>query len=178
MTPLPEFGIRRENEERRDGGCAVVFDPETQRYAVGKRSVDGLLLLFSGGVDENEDVQEGTLREVTEESGLHNFKYVEKIGEVMTHYRNINKNVNRIAKATCFLVILKDRDLLPTKLEVHEKFHLAWVTAQEMLEHWAGNNQDENYSHWIYFLEKAVERAVALGYDKTSAATADLRQYI
>ena len=29
-----EFGIKRENEERRDGGCSVVFNPETQKYAV------------------------------------------------------------------------------------------------------------------------------------------------
>lgn len=25
MDPVPEFGIKRENEERRDGGCAVVY---------------------------------------------------------------------------------------------------------------------------------------------------------
>jgi hypothetical protein len=28
-TEIPEFGIKRENEERRDGGCAIVFDPVT-----------------------------------------------------------------------------------------------------------------------------------------------------
>lgn len=168
MSDLREFGVKRENEERRDGGCAVVFDPETQRYAVGKRNADGRLLLFSGGVADDEDIQEGVLREVTEESGLHNFTYVEKMGEVMTHYRNINKGVNRVAKATCFLAILADRDCLPTKLEEHEKFHLAWVTAREALDHWAANNEDENYSHWIYFMEKAVARAVELGYDSSS----------
>lgn len=34
MNSIPEFGIKRENEERRDGGCAVVFDPQNQKYAV------------------------------------------------------------------------------------------------------------------------------------------------
>ena len=29
-----EFGIKRENEERRDGGGVVIFDPETQKYVV------------------------------------------------------------------------------------------------------------------------------------------------
>jgi len=33
---IPEFGTKRENEGRRDGGCAVVFDPASQKYAVNK----------------------------------------------------------------------------------------------------------------------------------------------
>lgn len=165
---VPEFGIQRENEERRDGGCAVVFDPETQLYAVGKRDADGLLLLFSGGVDPQEDIEQGVLREIKEESGLYDFQHVEKIGEVMTHYRNINKNVNRVAKATCFLVILKSVEIIQTKLEEHEKFKLAWVTAKESLAHWQANNQSENYSHWIYFVKKAVDRCIQLGYDTSS----------
>ncbi len=65
---MKEFGIKRENEERRDGGCGVVFDPETQRYAVGKNIDDGILRLFGGGVDKNEDIKDGVLREVIEES--------------------------------------------------------------------------------------------------------------
>ena len=30
MEEILEFGIKREGEERRDGGCSVVFDPQTQ----------------------------------------------------------------------------------------------------------------------------------------------------
>ena len=48
MDDILEFGIKRDNEERRDGGCAVVFDPVNQKYAVGKLP-DGNLWLFSGG---------------------------------------------------------------------------------------------------------------------------------
>ncbi len=32
MSDILEFGIKRENEEQRDGGCAVVFDPVSQKY--------------------------------------------------------------------------------------------------------------------------------------------------
>src|ERR1700722_4176569 len=100
--PIPEFGTKRENEERRDGGCAVVFDPKTQKYAVNKHDANGLLGLFSGGVEAGEEIQAGILREVAEESGLDDFLYVEPIAEALTHYHNILKNVNRVAKATCF----------------------------------------------------------------------------
>ena len=165
---IPEFGIQRENEERRDGGCAVVFDPEMQLYAVGKRVSDGQVLLFSGGVSAGEDIEEGVLREVREESGLHDFQHTEKIGEALTHYHNINKNVDRVARATCFLVILKSKNLIQTQLEEHERFVLAWASAAEILKSWRDHNETENYSHWIYFLNKAVARAKELGYDTTS----------
>lgn len=167
---IPEFGIKRENEERRDGGCAIVFDPATQRYAVGRQGEagheTGLLRLFSGGVDAHEDIQTGVLREVVEESGLHAFLHVEKVGEAMAHYHNSLRNVNRLAKATCFLVILKSADVIPVRLEEHEKFTLAWVTAGEMRENWLKHGRGAD--HWVYFLNKAVARARELGYDTTS----------
>ncbi|MFZ2167494.1 MAG: NUDIX domain-containing protein [Minisyncoccia bacterium] len=163
---IPEFGTIRENEERRDGGCGIVFDPATQKYAVGEHTEDGFLRLFSGGVDEGEDIEQGVLREVTEEGGLHDFLHVEKIAEAMAHYRNDLRQVNRIAHATCFLVILKSADVVPTQLEEHEKFTLVWVTAKEMLENWQQHGRGAD--HWVYFLNKCVARAKDLGYDTTS----------
>ena len=164
---IPEFGTKRENEERRDGGCGVVFNPATQKYAVGKRD-DGLFILFSGGVGPDEDLEEGILREVAEESGLHDFSYVEKTAEAFTHYRNLAKKVNRVAFATCFLAVLESDHALPLKLEAHEKFTLHWASADEILENWRERNQNKDYDHWIYFLEKSIRRAKELGYDKVS----------
>jgi 8-oxo-dGTP pyrophosphatase MutT (NUDIX family) len=168
MENIPEFGIKRENEERRDGGCGIVFDPQSQKYAVGKQTENGLFRLFSGGVDAHEDIKEGVLREVVEESGLHDFLYVEKIAEAFSHYRNSLRNVNRIAFATCLLVILKSTNLIPTKLEEHEKFELAWATKDELLENWNLHNENKDNDHWIYFLNKASERALELGYVKNT----------
>ena len=165
---IPEFGIKRENEERRDGGCAVVFDPETQKYAVGSQTKDGLFRLFSGGVDAKEDIKDGILREVVEESGLHDFLHIEKIAEAFTHYYNSLRNVNRVAKATCYLVILKSAKLVATKLEEHEKFSLVWATADEVIENWQSRNETKDNDHWIYFFKKCVAKAKDLGYDKIS----------
>ena len=161
---IPEFGIKRENEERRDGGCAFVFDPTTQKYAVGEHHDGGLLRLFSGGVDEGEDMEAGVLREVTEESGLCDFKHIEKVAEALAHYHNTLRNVNRVAHAHCYLIILNSSNVKPIALEDHEKFSLAWATAEELLENWNARNQDEGLSHWIYVLKKAVPRIVELGY--------------
>jgi 8-oxo-dGTP pyrophosphatase MutT (NUDIX family) len=166
---IPEFGIKRDNEERRDGGCAVVFDPISQKYAVNKLIDYNRFGFFSGGVEDGEDMQEGILREVTEESGLYDFFYVEKIAEALCHFYASLKKLNRVAYATCLFVILKSTDLKPTKLEEHERFELVWVTAEEMLLDLNKNNEDKNRDHWIYFFKKSVNRAIELGYDKTSS---------
>ena len=163
-----EFGIKRENEERRDGGCSVVFDPKTQKYAVYENLKNGILGLYGGGFDEGEDEKDGVLRELVEESGLTNFLHVEKIETVLTHYHNNNKNIDRVAKATCFLVILKDSDLQPTQLEEHESFKLIWTIVDEIMFNWKSNNANHDYDHWIYLLEKSAKRAQELGYDKTT----------
>ncbi|MCM2339160.1 MAG: NUDIX domain-containing protein [Burkholderiales bacterium] len=168
MSEILEFGIKRENEERRDGGCAVVFDPKSQKYAVNRIIDNNWLGFFSGGVEDGEDMQEGILREVTEEGGLYDFLYVEKIAEAECHFYASLKKLNRVAHATCLLVILKSTDLKPTKLEEHEKFELTWVTTEEMFLDLNKNNKDKNRDHWIYFFKKAVNRAIELGYDKTS----------
>ena len=165
---VPEFGIKRKNEERRDGGCGIVFDPRTQKYAIGKQTEDGLFRIFSGGVDSGEDIKDGVLREVVEESGLHDFLYVEKISEALTHYHNSLRNVNRVAHATCFLVILKSSNVQPTKLEEHEKFTLVWATADEILANWNTRNENKDFDHWIYFMTESVSRAKELGYDTSS----------
>jgi ADP-ribose pyrophosphatase YjhB (NUDIX family) len=165
---IPEFGIKRENEERRDGGCAVVFNPRTQLYAVGEDEI-GRLRLFSGGVNEGEDIKDGVLREVVEESGLHDFEYVEKIAEALCHFHNTLKNVDRVAYATCFLVILKSANLIPTKLEEHEKFVLVWKTSEEIMKDWEKRNEQKDLDHWIYFFKKSINHIKELGYDKKNS---------
>src|SRR3954471_19808830 len=85
-TMIPEFGLKRENEERRDGGCAIAYYPETKKFAVARQHTDGFLRMYSGGVEAGEDIQEGTLRELREESGLYDFLHVEKIAEALSHY--------------------------------------------------------------------------------------------
>jgi leucyl-tRNA synthetase len=42
-----ETGTKRDNEEFKNGGAAVIFDPKTQRYAIGQWP-DGRLSLFAG----------------------------------------------------------------------------------------------------------------------------------
>ncbi len=160
----PEFGIKRENEERRDGGCAFAYDPQTCTFAIARQHSDGVLRVYSGGVDVSEDIQVGILRELREESGLYDFGCIEKIAEAITHYYNSLRNVNRVAHATCFLVILNSTATQPVQLEEHEKFSLEWVTAQDILDNWNLHNENRDYDHWIYFFGKVQEKLKEMGY--------------
>lgn len=166
MNTVREFGIKRENEERRDGGCAVVFDPATQKCAVGEKTNGGFLMLFGGGVGEHEDIQQGTLREVTEESGLYDFLYVEKIDEALAHYHNSLRNVNRVTLVTCFLVILKSANVKEVQQEEHETFRLSWASSEDIVSNWEKGNKNRDVDHWLYFLDRALKRIAALGYTK------------
>lgn len=168
QTEILQFGIERENEERRDGGCSIVFDPASQKYAVYRNLKNGVLGLFGGGFDEGEDERDGTLRELAEESGLTDYIHVEKLGNADVHYHNSNKNVNRVARASFFLVILKSTDLQETHLESHENFQLMYTDKDEILNSWKSRNQNHDYDHWVYFLNKAINRSIDLGYDNTS----------
>lgn len=161
---IPEFGIKRENEEQRDGGCGVVFDPETGLFAVAKAHDDGRIWLFSGGLEPGEDIEQGILREVEEESGLYDFFHTEHIGQALAHYHNSLKNVNRVAHATCYLYLLKSKEVRPTKLEEHEKFSLHWATSDDIFADWNVRNQNGDVGHWLYFLEKVVKRLQEMGY--------------
>ncbi len=164
-----ETGLKRENEEWRDGGCGIVFDPETQKYAVA-RWTNGHYGFFSGGTDKNEDNKIGVLREVTEESGLYDFKYVEKIGDAHAHFFNEAKRINRVTLTSCYLIILNSKKTQPLKLEDHEKFELVWVRPEEILADWIVSNKERSgdLEHWINFLKQGVGRTIELGYDISS----------
>ena len=163
----PETGNKRDGENVVQGGCGVVFDPKSQKYAVAAWN-NGMIGLFSGNVGKTEDEQAGILREVTEESGLHDFLHIEKIATAYPHYYNSAKNSNRHGSAACYLAVLKTANMRPTKREAHEKFELQWRSPTEILNNWRKYNQKNDLDHWVWFLRQAVGKAIELGYDSTS----------
>jgi 8-oxo-dGTP pyrophosphatase MutT (NUDIX family) len=160
---IPEFGTPREGEERRDGACAVVFDPNADLFAAGKLEA-GFLHLFGGGVEPGEDPEQGIVREVIEESGLYDFADIKALGQAMAHYRNHQKQVNRVTKVTSFLLILRSADTVPAQHEAHEQFSLMWVTAEQLLADWRAHNAEGDLDHWIHFLGIATTRLKELGF--------------
>ncbi|MFA4818306.1 MAG: alpha/beta fold hydrolase [Patescibacteria group bacterium] len=163
-----ETGLKRKNEERRDGGCGIIFDSKSQKYAVLEEEGSGFLGFCAGGLDTNKNEQTEVIREIKEESGLYDFCHIEKISTAFSHFYNSLKNVNRFAHAVCYLFILKSTNVKPTKLEVHEKYSLVWKDPAEIEQNWTKQNRQADTEYWVYFLHQAVVRAVELGFDKTN----------
>jgi len=164
----PELGVVRDNEVYAEGGSSVVFDPHTQKYGF-LRLDDGSnrTILCAGGVKPDEDLHEGILRELREESGLANIKAYEEVISVYGHYYHALKDINRRAKATGLLVVLENAETEATQLEAHENFHLEWLDAAEVLADWQ-KDDSRDFEHYIMILKQAVGRAIELGYDLTS----------
>ena len=165
-----ETGLKRENEEFRDGGAGVVFDPLSQKYAVALWQSGGISL-FAGGPDEGENVKDAIIREVKEESGLYDFAYTEWIETSYAHYYHRAKLLNRVARAECMLIVLNSTDTLPVQHESHETFELAWKSAEEIKAKWLNDNDGGRYDHYLRFLNESVSRAIELAYDTTSDST-------
>ncbi|MFT7557749.1 MAG: leucyl-tRNA synthetase [Planctomycetota bacterium] len=168
----PETGIKRENEEFRDGGAGVIFDPQGQKYAMAKWKNDGEIKFYAGGVDDGEDMQEGVLREIREESGLYDFGHVEFIEASFAHYYNSARKVNRVARSNAFLVILNSIELQEVIFEEHEDFELLWMHPKEILTALESQNENGDYSHYIRFLKEGVGLARERGFD--TATTGDV----
>ena len=163
-----ETGNKHPNEERRDGGGGIVFDPKQQKYAFAKWNTHGGYSMFAGGVDAGENIQDGSLREVREESGLANFSHVEKIETIFAHYFNKAKEKYRVTSATCYLCIAENTDTGDHHRESHEQFDVVWTSAAEVLDWWIKNDGQGDYTHSIRFLIEGVARAIELGFDTTS----------
>ncbi len=162
-----ETGTKTGEEIKKRGGCAIVFDPKAQKYAVIKRA-DGLLAFYSGGANEGENLFDCVQRELKEESGFYNYDLVEQLGHAYTNYYNSVKKHRVCGLALCNLVVLKNNDRLPLQLEDHEKeFETVWVTPDEMLDNWLEHSyNDGSLDHWRWFLNLGVSRLKELGIDK------------
>lgn len=159
----PETGVDRENEVNVIGVCGIIYDPKTKKFAVAEWADGwgkGLYGLFGGGREKTETPYDAVLREVAEESGLHDFASVEYLYSTVSHYYNGPKKSARRATVDCFLMILNSNKPQDHKREAHETFTLGWRTAEEILANWQERNHNEteelNYDHWIEFLQRGV----------------------
>ncbi|HEY4498949.1 MAG TPA: transcription antitermination factor NusB [Candidatus Paceibacterota bacterium] len=85
---LGEPGKDEESKRKKDkvtlqrlGGAIVYARHESEVYVALVHDVFGHWTLSKGGLEEKEDVEKGTLRELTQELGLKHLKVVEKLGE-------------------------------------------------------------------------------------------------
>lgn len=163
---VQSYGEKKPNETYVKGVCALIYDPETNAFAMLKWN-HGLFGLVAGGLNTDEKIEDAIKREMIEESGLYDIKSIENLCYANAHFFNTAKQTNRDADTDCFLVVLSSRKTKPLQTEDHEQFELCWVTPEEILENWNKKNMTGGLDHWIDFLHKSLYRLKKLGYPVT-----------
>ncbi|MCX6779009.1 MAG: leucine--tRNA ligase, partial [Candidatus Magasanikbacteria bacterium] len=101
-----------------------------------------------GGVEDGEDVIEAAKREIQEETGYKNLKFIKYIGgEMHNNFFARHKDINRYARATGLLMELIDEEkeeVDPKELVNH---HPVWIAGKEM-------KNFLNLPNFIYMWEK------------------------
>ncbi len=107
---------------------AIVRNPKNDTYLVLRVKNPTWTTFVIGGVEEGEDVETAARREVVEESGYKNLKYIRTLGgPVYSEFYAGHKGVNRTAHNTTVLFELENEEQDELDPEEAEKHSVDWV---------------------------------------------------
>ncbi|MEK7546732.1 MAG: alpha/beta fold hydrolase [Patescibacteria group bacterium] len=138
----PETGKSLPNEEYRRSIVAIVEDVKTGKFLTlnwGQKL--GGTLFIGGGIENGEDEIKAAIREIKEETGYIDVKFVAKTERMHHHYFAFSKNVGRNINAVGLHFHLSGDKKEDTKLQEYEKFEIEWLTKEEILQ----KVEDENH---------------------------------
>ncbi|MFA6520516.1 MAG: class I tRNA ligase family protein [Candidatus Paceibacterota bacterium] len=104
---------------------------EDKYLALKWKKVDWLTFV-TGGVEEGEDPKIAAIREIKEETGYQNFKFIKEFPRSHSKFYHVPKKENRFAHFSNFYFELIDdeqKELAQEEKEIHE---LKWMTMEEL----------------------------------------------
>lgn len=111
---------------------AAVYDPKSKKYLVLKWKKLGWVSFVTGGVDESEDRVEAAKREIAEETGYTNVKFIKSVGLVEALFCAAHKNENRRCVADHLFFELVDDSRVPLAKEDDELCEVEWLSLEEL----------------------------------------------
>lgn len=130
----PVTGTPQENPEFRSSIVALLRNPKTDEVLTINWGKDnGGHIFIGGGLEDGEDVIECAKREIAEETGYSDIKFISKTETIHHHYFAHSKNVARQIEATGLLFELCSDKQSEQKLEPDEqgKFKIEWLGADK-----------------------------------------------
>ena len=107
---------------------ALVRDPKTGKFIGLKWHKHPWITFVVGGVDAGEDIVEAARREVAEETGFTDLKFVQVLGDpVCAEYYAAHKDQNRVAITSAVLFELQSDKRIATSKDSHEDFEVIWL---------------------------------------------------
>lgn len=112
---------------------AIVVNPKDGKVLCLKWKKFPWTTFITGGVDDGEDIVEAAKREVKEETGYKNLKYIRTLGgPVETHFYAEHKDVNCIAYFTALVFELENDEKGEVSKEERETHDIDWMTWDEI----------------------------------------------
>ncbi len=128
-------GEKRADETTKNSIVAVVKNPKTNQYLTINWGDLGGRLFIGGTIKDNETVIDCAIREITEETGYTDLKYLHTSFPINHHYYAYNKN--KAYNINCDLVYfeLKSESKIKPELDLEEqnKFKVEWVDEATIL---------------------------------------------
>ena len=131
-----ETGIVRENESFKNSIVAVIYNPKTDKYLTINWGNKGGRLFIGGTKNENESDIDCAIREIQEETGYTQIKFIRNTFPIKHHYFAYNKNKAYAINAIGLLFELEDESKVDTKLDKDEEnnFTTEWVSKEQISE--------------------------------------------
>jgi 8-oxo-dGTP pyrophosphatase MutT (NUDIX family) len=117
---------------RRDTVYALLYNPKTDAYLCLDWQKFNWKTFIIGGIDAGEAPEAAALREIKEETGYTNIRFVREIGRCVAAYFAAHKKENRIADSVGLLFELIDETKEPTKTEETQHHVSVWVPAKDV----------------------------------------------
>jgi len=124
----------REGKEntKRNIILAVLYDPKNDKYLTLKWRKQPWRTFVTGGIEEGENAEESAKREITEETGYADVRFVCSLGQNETFFFAAHKDVNRQVHVKHFLFELVDETRVPISNEEKEQYDEEWMTFEEI----------------------------------------------
>lgn len=132
----------------RDAVIVVLRNPKTGKFLCLKWKKHPWITFVMGGIEEGETDVEAAQRELKEETGYKNFKFVRHLGSVQSEFFATHKDVNRVAHTRELLFELVDEEREEISEEEKEIHELEWRSWEEI------NKPDMTHSEMPIILER------------------------
>lgn len=116
----------------RNAVIVVVRNPKTDKYLCLKWKKQPWVTFVMGGIEEGEEKIQAALREVAEETGYKNLKFIKDLGSAQSEFYAAHKGVNRIAHTRNLLFELVDESREEISEEESEIHELEWRSFEEI----------------------------------------------